>query len=501
MDEKLKSRRSFLKAVGITGLSLAIPFTRCKNSASKRRPNILFLFSDDQRWDALGCAGNPVIQTPNQDRLAAEGIMFENSFVTTSICCVSRASVLSGQYARRHGINDFEKMFSDAAMAQTYPAILRDHGYYTGFIGKWGIGANYLEKVDKASEFFDFWGGDSFQANYWHDKDCPYVTNNGVDHKTDNKCTCSPKGSYPRTGHKGMAHPLHTTTQVVPHKVEQFLQSADRNKPFCLSISFKASHAPWQDYPESLATMYKDEAMPIPDTATPEEAAKLPAFLRKSLESDRGAKLVRDHDMLSEMMRQYYRLITALDISIGKIRELLSQYGVAENTVIIFSSDNGHYLGEHGLFGKWLAHEPSIRVPTIIYDPRLPAEIRGQRRQQMILNIDFAPTMLEMAGVAIPDKMQGKSLTPLLRGNPDRWRDDWYYEHDYIHGGAIVPCQGVRTNRWKYIRYYNQQPIHEELYDLQTDSEERNNLVNEKKYQNKLAEMRKKWSDFRKGLK
>jgi len=498
-------RRMFLKAVGagIGGSVLSGIWGRRVYSADAagRHPNIVFMFSDDQRWDTLGCVGNPVINTPEHDRLAREGVLFENCFVTTSICCVSRANVFTGQYARRHGIDDFFKMFSNEQWSQTYPALLRRRGYWTGFIGKWGIGANEQRNMDKASGFFDFWAGGGYQTNYWHERDCPFVTNDGVHNKADNVCTCPADargiaGPKVRVGRANIKDPVHQTTEIVPMKVRRFLESRDRQKPFCLSISFKSAHGPWGDYPEELKSLYEGVKMPIAATVTPEESDKQPGFLRNSLANNIGARLAADHEKLSKMMRDYYRLITAQDQAIGEIRKALAAAGVAENTVIIFTSDNGHFLGEHGFFGKWFMHEESIRVPCIIYDPRLPAGRRGRRRKEMILNIDFAPTMLELAGLGVPAAMQGRSLMPLMTGAAANWRKDWFYEHVYNHNRTIVPSEGVRTGEWKYIRHYDQEPVYEQLFHLKDDPHETHDFARDPACRDTLEKLRRRWRDY-----
>jgi arylsulfatase A-like enzyme len=489
------SRRGFIGAAAAATISAAS--VRSVQAESANRPNILFVLTDDQRWDTLGCMGNPVIITPNIDRLAKEGVVFDNCFVTTPICAVSRASVLSGQYARRHGIHDFDKRFTAEQNAELYPVLLRNAGYCTGFMGKWGVGANSNKRMDEASELFDFWAGAGFQSNYWHERNCPFVTADGFKDKTGNHCTCPPNGANGRTGHDGMKDPIHQETEIVPKRVEDFLKGRDANKPFCLSISFKSAHGPTKDYPESAALLYKDVWFPIPEAATTEAAKNLPAFLRKSLGSDRGERVAADHDALSNTMRHYYRMITAMDQAVGKISESLKQHGVADNTVIMFTSDNGFFLGDRGLFGKWLGYDPSIRVPGLIFDPRLPAENRGVRRKEMVLSIDFAPTMLAMAGVAAPTRMQGVSLVPLLQTKPDTWRDAFFFEHLYEHNGQIVPSEGVRTDRWKYIRYIKQDPIVEELYDLENDPYELRNMSADPTHASRLTELRARWEKYR----
>lgn len=495
------NRRGFLTGMGATALGLGLG---ARAGAEAERPNFLLLFSDDHRWNAVGCMGDPVIQTPELDRLAREGVLFTNAFVTTSICCVSRASMLTGQYARRHGVNDFYTPLAAATLEQGYSAVLRRNGYYTGFIGKWGIGDS-VERTAQGAEYFDYWAGASHQTNFWHEADCPYVLNDGIHDKTNNTCTCPPdargvEGPNIRVGKANIKNPMHLSTEIIPGKAAQFLETRDAAKPFCLSIFWKAPHGPWSDWAPEFAGLYEDTAMPIPKAATAALAEDRPEFLKKSLAGPTGRRWATDHGILQAQMRHYYRLITSMDKGIGKVRATLERLGLAENTVILYISDNGHFLGDHGYAGKWLMHEESIRVPMIAYDPRLPKAKQGRVCEAMTLNIDMAPTMVDMAGVPVPDTMQGRSIAPLLRNTRAKWRGEWFYEHLYEHGGQIVPCIGVRTTRWKYIRYYRQDPVYESLYDLQGDPEEIRDLARDPRFAEKLAELRAKCANYEETL-
>ena len=505
---RLKTRRrDFLRAAVAGGAWPILAGAAQTPASAAERPNLLFLFSDDQRADAMGCSGNRAVRTPNLDELAAVGVRFPNAFVTTSICCVSRVSVLTGQYARRHGVHDFATPLSDEAMAGTYPALLRKAGYYTGFIGKWGIAANSQAQVDRAGHWFDYWAGASYQSNYWHEADCPYVTSDGIRDKLRNVCTCPPDargraGPAVRIGRANIKRPRHLTTQIIPEKVEQFLGSRDKAKPFCLSISFKSAHAPWRDWDPALKDLYVDAGLPLPETAAGQAVAAKPAFLRESLGSPGGKRLAENHEELRTHIGHYYRMVTSLDAAVGKIRKALASHNVADNTVIIFTSDNGHFLGEHGLMGKWLMYEESIRVPLIVHDPRLPASYRGRTCDEMALNIDMAPTMLDLAGERVPKRMQGRSLRSLLAGPAAPLREDWFYEHLYrtkVH--SIERTEGVRGRRWKYIRYIDRQPAYEELYDLKADPRETTNLARRPAHKAVLADLRDKWQAYTRDLK
>ena len=474
-------------------------------------PNIVVIVADDLRWDALGCSGNPLLKTPQIDRLAASGTRFTDAFVTTSICCISRASILTGQYARRHGVVDFQKPIAD--LASTYPVMLRKAGYHTGFIGKWGVAAHGSPKeyFQRCANAFDYWAGDTNQTAYWHERTCNYITNNGTTERADFFCSCPPEGRRndgcgPNGANPALKDPVHAETEFVPAKIRSFLDQRDAAKPFCLSVSLKAPHGPWRGYAPRFEKDFQGAAIPRRDNVTLAEALRQPDFLRRSLESGRGLQLVKDADERNRLFAQYYRLVEGVDFCVGEIRRELEQRGLTKNTVIVFSSDNGHFAGEHGFFGKWFMHEESMRVPLIICDPRLAEERRGKVSKALALNIDIAPTVLELAGQEIPAAMQGSSLLPLLRVADAPWRSDFFYEHLYRHSPEppdhIEPCEGVRTRDWKYTVWVDQSgPAREELYDLRQDPLEMNNLAAEPAAREPLELLRRRHQAFAMELK
>jgi arylsulfatase A-like enzyme len=446
-------------------------------AAEADRPNIIFLLADDQRWDTLGAMGNEIIQTPNVDRLAAQGVIFDNCFVTTSICMTNRACFLSGQYAARHGIWDFRTNFTESQLAETYPGVLKKAGYHTGFIGKWGVG-----KPPK--ELFDFNRGWPGQNKYLN------VENGKFRH----------------------------LTSIMSDQAIEFLDTLPDEKPFCLSFSFKSPHV--QDGPPSrtldkpefaglyprhpsqffydpkLASVYRDVVIPPASLSDPAFFNALPEFLRTSENRVRWDIRFATPDMYQESVKAYYRLITRVDQVVGRIVEKLEQNNLLQNTIILYTGDNGFYLGERGFAGKWYPHEVSIRVPLVVYDPRLPARRRGTRREETVLSIDLAPTMLRMAGAEVPARMQGESLVPLLAGeNPD-WRAEFFYEHLFQHP-RIPPSEAVRDSRYKYIRFVESDPVYEELFDLTTDPDEAHNLAGKPQHAPTLDRMRAKWADLR----
>ena len=430
------------------------------HAAQSPPPNILFLLADDLRADTLGCAGNKIVQTPNIDALAKRGTLFRNAFVTTSICCVSRASIFSGQYARRHGIEDFKTPFTQAQWSNTYPMLLRTAGYHTGFIGKFGVGEVMPTNA------FDYWDGFPGQGRY-------FASNT----------------------------PVHLTRRMGDSAL-RFLGQPDA-RPFCLSISFKAPHVQDEARDRSFPPDPQDEALyvnariPLPKNYSVDAFARLPAFVQNSEGHTRWRRRFATPEMRERNVKDYYRLITGMDREIGRMLAALDELHLATNTLVVFASDNGYFLGERGLTDKFLMFEESIRVPLIVFDPRAPRRERGRQRDEMVLNIDLAPTLLDVAGVAIPGTMQGTSLRPLVNGAKVPWRKDWFYEHHFSFGGKIPEVEGVRTERWKYFRYTAATPPVEELYDLKQDPLETRNLASEARSAQELATLRARWSQLR----
>jgi arylsulfatase A-like enzyme len=478
---------------------LALPWDVCTADAVRAKPNILFLLTDDQRWDTLGCMGNPVIQTPNIDHLAAQGTLFRNAFVTASVCSVSRAAILAGAYPCSRGTKDLAKMVTPKEVSAIYPAVLRAGGYDTGYIGKWDVGVGE-DGFHMGMNLFDYWAGDRFHGNYWHEADCQLVTNDGRQSKSEIKCTCPPDGSMPRTGSAGMNHPIHFDRDIVPIKMRQFLAGRDKAKPFFLAIAFRGPKDPWSDCPKDVAGLYASIAMPIPATATMADAMRQPAFLRASMGGDTGFSQVSNPATLADELRKNYRLVSTIDTTVGELRRILVEQGLDSNTIIVFTSDNGHFHGDHGFWGKWLPYEESIRVPLVVFDPRVPADRRGLTRTEMVLNVDLAPTILAWSGFPVPATMQGRNFAPLVGGGSLPWREDFYHEFTWTAEGRIEPSEGIRSARWKYIRYPSQKPVVEQLFDLQKDPGETTDLIADPAHSTMLDSLRAKLEAYRLGL-
>jgi arylsulfatase A-like enzyme len=429
---------------------------------------VLFIFADDQPQVCVGCMGNAHIQTPNLDQLARDGVLFTNAFVTTAICCSNRACILTGQHMRRHGIEDFATPLSAEAFGRTYPVLLRNAGYRTGYLGKFAVGAPTADRqaLSLPGDRFDFWLGFPQAINFRQESD-------------------------------GNVRYL---TTLLEEQATEFLKTSADKQPFCLTVALKEPHGPWNFFDPEHPDPYGDVEIPPPPTFTQRDYDEQPDFIRASLNGGTGTKWLRDHAAYQEYVRTFYRLITRADLAVGRLRRVLVDCGLAENTVIIYSSDHGSMLGAHGLAGKWLMYEESIRVPLIIHDPRLRAGQRGRRCDEMVLSIDLAPTILSLADVPVPSEMQGRDMTPLLCNKPVEWRTDWYYEHVYNTRPPrrpIVKCEGVRTERWKYVRYPETEPPAEQLFDLAHDPLERKNRAKDQTHQKTLTMLRNRCDQYR----
>ncbi len=448
----------------LCALFLLVSLLGRRELVAAQKPNILFILTDDQRWNAMGCAGNPIIKTPNMDALAKDGVRFREAFVTTAICAASRASLLTGLHERTHRYTFGTPPIQDAHTDISYPVQLKQAGYRTGFIGKFGVDV----VGGRQKEMFDY-----FQPLNRN----PYIKK-------------MPDGSEKHL------------TDIAFDKAVEFLGTVDKDKPWCLSLNFNEPHAEDNDpqqyfWPKTEDSLYRDVTIPQVKTMAAEYFEANPEFLKNSESRIRYNWRFDETGKYQEMVKGYYRMISGVDRVIGQVRAELTKRGLAENTIIVFTSDNGYFLGERGFADKWYLYEPSVRVPMIIMDPKLPAIRRGETVDLMALNVDIAPTILSFAGIKVPALMQGRSLIPLINGKaPTDWRTDFFYEHLFDRHN-IPKSEGVRTDRWSYIRWFEQQPVVEELYDHQADFEEVNNLLKDPAYASVLAQMRKRTDQLR----
>lgn len=441
------------------GTARSIAVDPCEQSA-KRPLNIVVLYADDWRHDTLGCAGNPVVKTPNLDQLAKSGIRFTHNYVTTSICGVSRATLFTGQWMSRHGNQAFAKF--NTAWSDTYPGRLRDAGYYVGHVGKWHNG-KFPE------EHFDF--GRAYAGTHWIKQ---------------------ADGSQ-----------IHVTQKNEQDALE-FLRTKPQDKPFCLTLAFFATHAedgnPKQYLPQPKSmSLYEDVSIPVPKTGSDEYFKRLPPFVANEKNEGRNRWRWRfdTPQRYQEYMKNYYRLATEVDSTCGKVIAELKAQGLYDSTLIIFTTDNGYFHGEHGLADKWYPYQESIRVPLIVRDPRTPTAQIGSTNDAMTLNVDLAPTILAAAEVAVPDGMQGKDISPLyLQSGSSNWRSDFFYEHAVIRDVSFIPSsEALVSKSWKYIYWPDFK--FEQLFNLADDPLEENDAANDAEFEKNLQAMRLRFAELK----
>ena len=438
-----------------------------------KRPNVVFILTDDQRADALGCMGHPHLKTPHIDRLAKEGILFKNHFCTTSLCSPSRASILGGLYAHSHGVvNNFTDYPKDLP---TFPRQLQSRGYTTAYIGKWHMG----EDDDSKRPGFDHFVTHRGQGKYF---DTEFRTNDG----------------------ERKVVPGYYTTVVTDMALDWMKAQEDGEKPFLLMLGHKAPHSfyfPEKKYEKS----FDHVRVPYPVTAF--RLDDKPKWISQRLSTwhgiygplfdwrkefpDTSAAGMLDFE---KMVRAYWGTLLSVDDSVGRLYAYLKKIGQLDNTLFIFTSDNGLLEGEHGMVDKRTGHEPSLRIPLVVRYPALTSSARTIEAQT--LTLDFASSILEICGAPPLPKTQGRSWKKLVTtGDPD-WRKSWYYEYNYEKQFPYTPnVRALRTDEWKYIRYPHGDGSPDkhmaELYHLKTDPGETTNLIGDEKYEATVARLRR----------
>lgn len=437
-----------------------------------RRPNILFLLTDDQRWDAASLAGHPHLRTPNIDRLGQEGVYFRNAFCTTSLCSPSRASILSGLYAHAHGVvNNFTEYPQNL---QSFPLILRAQGYNTAYIGKWHMGENN----DEPRPGFDW-----------------FVTHKGQGKYFDTE--------FHINGQRREVIPGYYT-HVVTDMAEEWLKRDRGNQPWCLMIGHKAPHSfyfpepGYQDafkqvrvaYPET-AFMLQDKPQWIQERLTTWHGIYGPLFDWRKSFPDTSPEGVRDFEA---MTRAYWSTLLSVDDSVGRLYQLLQARGELDNTIIVFMSDNGILNGEHGMVDKRTAHEPSMRILQIVRFPKLVAPQTPAVIDQQVLTVDMAPSLLELCQAPPLTKAHGRSWVQLVQQGDPAWRTAFLYHYNYEKQFPYTPnVRCVRTETWKYSHspHGDGSPDRHkaELYNIEFDPEERHNLIDRPKYADVVRKM------------
>ena len=431
------------------------------------KPNIVFILTDDQAWNVLGKDGRyEFMKTPNIDQLSREGLVFENAFVTTSLCSPSRACFLTGSYAHTNGVYINEDSDPDPNVP-FLPQVLQEAGYETAFVGKW-----HMKPGAEPREGFDYWLSFDGQGKYIN----PPLNEDGRD--------------FIEEGY---------ITDILTDYAVRWLEKP-KDKPFCLFLWHKAVHAPFTPAPRDSAA--------FPEALIPEyenwydDMENKPEWLRrgwvygvhnKNWKDSEGKPVPekikpRPWDPKNPKWMNYLRAILAVDKSTGDIRHCLAELNILDNTVLVFGSDNGFFLGAHQRGDKRLMYEESLRIPLIIRYPEMIEA--GIKNSELVLNIDLAPTLIELAGAKVPVEMQGASFVPLLKNEVVDWRKSFLYEYfQEPYAPGFVTVAGVRNKRYKYIEGPDMINDINELYDLETDPGEMNNLINSPEYQSIKSEM------------
>jgi len=415
------------------------------------RPNFIFVLTDDQQYGLMGCTGNEIVKTPNLDRLANDGILFTNAHITSAICTPSRASILTSEFERKHGINfNSGTSMSEEGWATTYPMVMRENGYYTGWIGKnhvpVGVGG-YASGVMERS--FDYW-----LAGHGH------------------------LGFYPKERHKIFKTAnLETQAEVIGEGIQDFLSNEQKmdgavkfldqrpkDRPFVLSVCFNLPHGAGTSSMELRAsddeiyrTLYRDKEIPLPENYIAKaniEKTKLPLELHHAGDRQTSYDWVDTPERYRERTIRQMQAMTGIDRLMGQLRTTLRKQGLDKNTVIIFTSDHGLFGGQFGLGGKALCYEVTTHVPLIIFDPTLKKSRRGKISNTLVQSIDIAPTMLSKSGIELPESYQGKDLYEILNGETTSVREYLFTENLWSTHFGSPRCESVQDEEWKYIRYY-----------------------------------------------
>ena len=493
-------KMNYLKSILLSLIFLASHSSQllAQTSTKAKQPNIVFIISDDHAFQAIGAYGGKLMPTPNIDRIAKEGAIFQNSFVTNSICGPSRATLLTGKYSHQNGYTINEKKFDVNQFL--FSRLLQENNYQTAWVGKWHLG-----NLPQGFDYFNILRG---QGNYYN-----------PDFISSNKDTIKQNGYV---------------TNIITDKSLDWLNTRDPNKPFCLVIGEKATHREWiPDLPD--LGVYDEIDFPIPsnffDTYEGREAAMHQDMtVEKTMRMNEDVKVHMDYitgdfkrlnDEQRAVLKKYYDGVTkefdekklsgkelskwkfqrymkdylavakSMDRNIGKILDYLDKNNLVENTVLVYVSDQGFYLGEHGWFDKRFMYEESLKTPFLI---RYPTLIKpGTHITRFASNIDWAPTILDLAQVKIPAEVQGVSLVPVLKNNQvKQWKDELYYHYyEYPEPHHVSPHFGIRTPQYKLIRFYNAK-TNWEFYDLKKDPSEMKNSIHDKNYQSTISNLKTK---------
>ena len=433
-------------------------------SFAQKPYNIVFIMSDDHGVGAISAYGKSLIPTPNIDRIAAKGLRFNNSYCVVSLSSPSRASIITGKYNELNGLWYNETDFDGSQ--QTFPKLMQQAGYETAIFGKWHLGS--------APTGFDYYKVLDGHGQYY---DCPL-------YEKGRPWTDDPKGG---DIHKGYL------TDVITDESIGWLERRDKTKPFMLMVHHKAPHNPY-DYPDRYRSVFQNEDLPEPpnfwddhqgrnshmrdERCTYTKLRHIGAFEVRDTVPE-GMKTGTDayqQWMYQTLFKGYYRLIAALDENIGRLLDYLEKTGLDRNTIIIYTSDNGFFMGDHGFYNKMWMYEESLHVPLIVYHPAM--EKGGRASNRLVSTLDYASTFLDVAGAPIPSDLQGMSFLPLLEGKKTaNWRKEHYYR--YVSQWDVPEHYGIRTDRYKLIYFPDSKDIKWELYDMKKDPHEMRNIAAE----------------------
>lgn len=456
------------------------------NNQNKKRPNLLFIMSDDHSANAISAYNDQLMETPNIDRIADDGMRLDHVYCTNSLCAPSRATILTGNYSHENGVRGLSEHFDGSQ--QTFPKLMQADGYQTAIIGKWHLG--HGDKSDPTG--FDYWTVFPDQGDYYN----PEMIELGESKVVE-----------------GYA------TDIITDKSEEWLDNRDEEKPFMLMVHHKAPHRPWHP-PEKYKNLFDHQEIPIPETFydnyQQSNAAKNANMRIEDLKEEDVKQKVPDGLSSQEVkewkfqryMKDYLGCVKSIDDNVGRLLDYLDKNHLTENTIIVYTSDQGFFLGDHGWYDKRFMYEESIQMPFVI---RYPKEVQpASVCKKMIINNDFAPTFLDFAGIKVEEPMHGESFRHLLKGKETgQWRDAIYYryfEHLTIHN---VPAHyGIRTDRYKLIYYYGEpldvigavkkQTTPEwELFDMKRDPYELMNEYKNPHYKDVIIELKNKLQDLK----
>lgn len=494
--------------IGLLALTACANIERDENNgaASISHPNILFVLTDDHAAHAVGAYGGrlaDVAPTPNIDRLASEGMLFRNAFVTNAICAPSRAVILTGKHSHLNGQLTNRERFDSTQT--TFPKLLQKEGYETALVGKW-----HLKSEPTGFDYYSVLRGQG-----------PYY----------NPVLRSPSGDISQNGY--------TPNVIVDNALDWLQNRRNRESPFLLMLQFKAPHRNWLPGPEHL-DLYDDQYLPEPSTLFDDYEGRSSASKMQRMTIDQlmqdgwdlkipgGTGWDRltdqvDKDQLERLrdsyadeneigqiltgrdrirweyqrvLKDYLRTVASVNKNLGRVLDYLDESGLAENTIVVYTSDQGFFLGEHGWFNKRWMYEESLRIPLIV---RWPGVVQaGTENTRLVQNLDFAKTFIDIAGADIPDEMQGRSLVPLLKGElPVDWRDAIYYHYyEFPEGHSVQRHYGIRTDQYKLIHYY--QIAEWELFDLERDPDEMISVYDNPEYEDVREELKERLSGLRK---